>query len=268
VLLWQILAGFVGGSRGWQTLIDVGGGTFSLFLGFMPLFAAQLFVLRRHLRRIDSWVLGSAVGICLGAYAQRIAIFVSGILPATTSGKYVFGTQMFWGMVLGLFVLWGVIGCAQWLVLRRRIPHAGWWVLASALSGATSGAVAQVIRPASGDLLLPYVARWAIYGALTGIPLVLLLQKNIKRSEQRRREGSSRVSTYPTPMAGGTAEEEVAGRFWSWPKVSSGKGGRRYCGRLPCELPVASYRGWPGGPKRQSSLILPVICQRYLRRRS
>jgi hypothetical protein len=182
----------MGGRFSWRTLADVGGGTLSLFLGFIPLFAAQWLVLRRHISRVDLWVLSSSGGICLGTYAQHAVIFVFGIVAATTSGDsqafgVLYSTQL-WGRTLGLFALWGIIGAAQWLVLRRRIRHAGWWVLASAVGGATSGAVALVIVSAGGDLLLSYLARWAVYGALTGVVLVLLLQNRIKHRYQRHIE--------------------------------------------------------------------------------
>jgi hypothetical protein len=201
LLVWQTMTGFVGGRLGWRTLGDVGGGTLSLFIGFIPLFTAQALVLRRHFPHMNLWVLGSAVGICLGAYAQRAVIFVLEMAPATTSGVdpqalgLLFSTQ-FWERVLGLFVLWAVVGATQWLIFRHRVRHAGWWVLASALAGAASGTVALVIVSANGDLLLSYLARWAIYGALTGIVLVLLLQNRIKHRLQQRIEWSRRVSTY------------------------------------------------------------------------
>jgi hypothetical protein len=151
LLVWRTMTGFIGGRLEWRTLEDLGGGTLSLFVGFLPLFAVQRLVLHRHLQRMNSWVLRSSVGICLGTYVQRVAIFVLGIFPASTSGANsqalgaFLSTQLFWGRALGLFVLWGVVGGAQWLVLRHRVRHAGWWVLVSAFAGASSGAVAVVV---------------------------------------------------------------------------------------------------------------------------
>lgn len=197
LVIWRTMTGFVGGRLEWRTLEDLGGGTLSLFVGFLPLFVVQRLVLHRHLPRMNSWVLRSSVGICLGTYVERVAIFLLGIFPASTSGANsqalgaFLSTQLFWGRALGLFVLWGVVGGAQWLVVRHRVRHAGWWVLASAFAGASSGAVALVVGSASGDLLLSYLARWGVYGALTGLVLVLLLQKRIKRRAQRRIEGSA-----------------------------------------------------------------------------
>jgi hypothetical protein len=192
LILWRLLTGIVGGRLAWHTLSDLAGGTLSLFFGFLPLSVAQWLVLRRHLRHPGRWVIASAVGVCLGTYAQRIVIFGLGAAPAILPAKdpqalgVLFNAQLFWGRGLGLFVLWGVVGAAQWLVLRRHFRHAGWWVLASAVAGAVSGALALVVGSASGGLLISYLARWSAYGAMTGLTLVLLRQDHIKRRYQRR----------------------------------------------------------------------------------
>ena len=140
LLVWRTMTGFVGGRLEWRTLEDLGGGTLSLFVGFLPLFVVQRLVLHRHLPRMNSWVLRSSVGICLGTYVQRVAIFVLGIFPASTSGANsqalgaFLSTQLFWGRALGLFVLWGVVGGAQWLggcwpapLLERVREPWHWW---------------------------------------------------------------------------------------------------------------------------------------------
>jgi hypothetical protein len=205
LVLWQISVGFVGSRFSWRTSADVVGATLSLAVGFIPLFTAQGLVLRRYSVHVNSWVFGSAVGICLGTYAQRAVICGLETVLVTGSGAdtdplgAVFGPQLFWARVLGLLVLWSVVGAAQWLVLRHRIRHAVLWVFINAFAGAISGAVALLVSRASGDLLLSYLARWAVFGALTGLVLVLLLHNRIKDAVQRRIENSRRVSSYPTP---------------------------------------------------------------------
>jgi hypothetical protein len=197
LIVWQTMTGFLGGRLEWRTLVDLSGGTLSLFVGFLPLFVVQRLVLHRHRLPVNSWVLRSSVGICLGAYVQRVAIFMVAIAPAlpleadSQALEVLFRAQVFWGKSAGLFVLWGFVGGAQWLVLRHCIRHAGWWVLASAVAGATSGAVALVVLFASGDLLLSYLARWLVYGALTGIALVQLLHSRIAHRARRRLERSA-----------------------------------------------------------------------------
>ena len=73
-----------------------------------------------------------------------------------------------------------VLGVPQWLVLRRQVARASWWVLASTvgwvvggfLSGAFEGGV--VGRAVIG----------AVYGAITGAVLVRLLGQRSPSSDQ------------------------------------------------------------------------------------
>ena len=52
-------------------------------------------------------------------------------------------------------------GCLQWLVLRCRLPQAGWWVLASTLG-----------------LALLFGIFGAVWGTVTGIVLVWLMRES------------------------------------------------------------------------------------------
>ena len=80
---------------------------------------AQWLVLRRRLSPIGWWVPLSIIGFGLGkAVSEALA-------PATPA---VLG-YMLSGAVIGLSV-----GLAQWLLLRRRVPSAGWWVPATILA--------------------------------------------------------------------------------------------------------------------------------------
>ncbi len=81
--------------------------------------AVQYGLLRRILPRMGWWVLATAGGWLLGmsliAAFIRLQWMVSAQLDLT-------------------FILVALsIGLAQWLVLRRRLPRAGWWILASLL---------------------------------------------------------------------------------------------------------------------------------------
>ena len=42
------------------------------------------------------------------------------------------GWALDWFGPVGFTVVWAVVGTAQWLVLRKRVQRASWWVLASA----------------------------------------------------------------------------------------------------------------------------------------
>ena len=73
------------------------------------------------------WVLASALGGAIGVIPAR--------LIGTTLGEAVLGAIALGGVL-------GAIGAGQWLVMRRRLPWAGWWVPATLAGGLAGGAVA------------------------------------------------------------------------------------------------------------------------------
>jgi hypothetical protein len=143
--------------------IILGGAVFGASLG-----TVQWLVLRRQVSRSGWWVLASTVG---GAVGGAMALVVD-------------EAQIF-AIVLAMFG--ASVGIAQWLVLRRQVARAGWWVLASiVVGGAVGGAVDLVLGGTRGwDLfvvimLLPVggVVALAGYGAITGGVLVWLLRQS------------------------------------------------------------------------------------------
>ena len=65
-----------------------------------------------------------------------------------------------------------VAGALQWLVLRRQVARAGWWVLASTVGWVVGGLVSGITDAAVGWAVLG-----AVYGAITGAVLVWLLRR-------------------------------------------------------------------------------------------
>ncbi len=116
------------------------------------------------------WVLASIVGFAVGGFVA-IVVFVFVIFSAALD--VVGGTLL--SAVLGA-VLGASLGIAQWLVLRRQVSRAGWWVLANTVAFAVGGTVAGA---ASGPLLVPLAL--AGYGANTGGVLVLLLRHPVTK---------------------------------------------------------------------------------------
>ncbi len=80
----------------------------------------QYFLLRRYLPRIGSWILVTAVGALLGAVL--ILGWRNWGMTREISNSWALDPVF---MILGFSV-----GVGQWLLLRRRLPQAGWWIVA------------------------------------------------------------------------------------------------------------------------------------------
>ena len=194
-----------------------------LLFGFLPLYILQWLVLRRYLRaggrsalaalkHKSGWVVASVLGVVVGWRLQSIAVV--GLRTAAVAPHQdlkalgvLVDAEVFWASGVCSFVLGGLVGAAQWLVLRRHTNWAGFWIPASALAGAASGTVALVIDTAMpiGSSLLAYSAGWGVYGALTGIALVLLLRDRImdrlgRRLEHRADWRRNRQPVYRPPF--------------------------------------------------------------------
>ena len=76
------------------------------------------------------WVLATGIGLMLGAAGGVAAMTTLGGAVGETLGDDFFPSGPVSVAAL-LVVLPGSIGTAQWLVLRRRLSRAGWWVLAT-----------------------------------------------------------------------------------------------------------------------------------------
>jgi hypothetical protein len=81
----------------------------------------QYSLLQRYVPRMGGWVLATIAG-CLLSFAMLALVF-----REFEAGLY------FWNGAFVFAMIGGIIGLCQWLFLRRRIPRAGWWVLASFL---------------------------------------------------------------------------------------------------------------------------------------
>jgi hypothetical protein len=124
------------------------------------------------------WALATALGAGLGhgVIAALVGVGIemeSGGLPPVLVGG-------FDGAVTGVF---------QWLVLRRRVGRAGWWIVASSI-GWSAGVVAVAATPDLGELFsgalatvaslfLPAMVGGALYGAITGLALAWLFGSSV-----------------------------------------------------------------------------------------
>ena len=133
----------------------------------------QWLVLRHWLPRAGWWILASAVGNFLGFFPISWGINRLGPSPYASPVA-----------AFAAFLLSGAVpGAAEWLVLRRWVWRAGWWVLARSIG--SFGAIyvfGFVTRGADVRFFLGGLASGALSGAIAGLALMLLL-RNPKKSE-------------------------------------------------------------------------------------
>lgn len=140
---------------------------FPVLLGFVAAVygTAQWLVLRRRLTRSGAWVGTSALGLTMG-----FAIVI-GLLGEGTGlvGKIIEGLEH--GAVLG-----ALTGILQWLMLRRRIPAAGWWVVISTLAWSVGAACGDTVGFFFGG---PFdvATGFSVAALLTGIGISVLLRR-------------------------------------------------------------------------------------------
>jgi len=133
--------------------------------GFM-----QWLVLRRRIAGTGWWVPASTLGFPVALVTAEGAMRLVGI-PSP--------------ILLG--VLFGILsGILPWLVLRRQVARAGWWVpahLLGSLVGGAMGIVAFHVMALIGFYQFPWAAAGAMFGAgldaITGITLVWLLRQPV-----------------------------------------------------------------------------------------
>lgn len=128
---------------------------------------------------LAGWLLGGAIpdvvsGVAIAAFqwavlyqriqkAWRWAIFSSlGWIAGYILYVIFFSANM--GFIQGP-LLGGMVGFAQWLLLRKELDWAGWWIIISIIAWTT------------GLTLMPgFLTSGALPGALTGLTLVILFR--------------------------------------------------------------------------------------------
>jgi len=189
--LWWVLAalaGFIGGmtiKTAIEILADVGGFTTTLEATPPVVFGALL-----------GAMLGSCTGLAQWLVLRRRIADVGAWLPATFSATVLFwtlhnsGVLPFWVSPWGLVVqgfahgalVGAMIGAAQYLVLRGRLPQAGRWVLISTVSWSLAGAIMHLLLDvlfASANIHGPFdiLIASALAALFSGFALQRLLGK-------------------------------------------------------------------------------------------
>ncbi len=142
-----------------------------LLVGFLVGFA-QWLALRQYLANSQDWILAGGAAWAVG-YALGLAVVQ--LL-----------SQSPWGAWIGYALFGVIIGLVQWPILRREIPRAATWVLASLVGWTLGAAISYLVINAifSGDQAsLPLVAvidsglTGLIAGGITGLALVWLVRQ-------------------------------------------------------------------------------------------
>jgi hypothetical protein len=103
------------------------------------------------------WVLGPPLSEALaGAVADAVYPFPAHVIAGTVD----------WA-IIGL-----TMGVGQWLVLRRHITRAGWWVVVTAVSLAVVGAVKSLLGPYMDDIIFDLIGWTEYIGGWRLVPLV------------------------------------------------------------------------------------------------
>ena len=143
-----------------------------LLAGFM-----QYLLLCRHLPRMGWWIAATTLGWQLGLVGDGL-LFHS--LHSMLDSP--------WFEILMTMLIGGSMGLVQWLVLRRCVRHAAWWILANVLGWGAATLSNQMVIPAVGIML--------VLGIATSIALWLLLD------QLPQREGSRRNPPPNAPLVG------------------------------------------------------------------
>ena len=78
-------------------------------------------------------------------------------------------------------------GMAQWLILRRRFPQAGWWIGANVLGWAAGWSLITAAEGSDVSVAMIYAlgaAGAALVGIVTGIALIGLVREPIATPER------------------------------------------------------------------------------------
>ena len=132
----------------------------------------QYLLLRHHLPRMGWWIAATTLGLLLGLAGGR-PLFRT--LHSTLDST--------WFGILMTVLIGGSMGLAQWFVLRQRVRHAAWWILANVLGWGVVGWGAETL---SNQMVIPAVGIMLVPGIATSIALWLLLD------QLPQREGSGR----------------------------------------------------------------------------
>ena len=136
------------------------------------------------------WVLVSILGFGVGAAIGNAA--ANAIPPMTCTQSFSDNPierltnlpciQPSLGLVVIVIILGLAGGFMQWLVLRRRIAGAGWWVPATSLGFPIALVIAEDAMRLVGDFTAAPILQGVLFGVLSAITPWLVLRRQIARA--------------------------------------------------------------------------------------
>ena len=134
----------------------------------------QWLVLRRNVNQTGGWVLATAIGCTLAGIATELGF-----------RRLPFSEALIAAMIAFAAVAGVAGGILQWLVLRRRVARAGWWVLTSivgltvgmGIGGPIAITLAQAGSPIEASIVLGVLFGLGV-GAIPGAALLWLLRQS------------------------------------------------------------------------------------------
>jgi hypothetical protein len=154
-----------------------------LVVAFLLSGVLQWLVLRRRLRRAGWWI-PATVGGWIGAVlvAAVVSYGIENVLYSYGS----FARGILYTVAAGPCI-GAVIGASQMLVLRRRVPRAGRWIVAS-IFGVWCGSVPVVVFSVLNQLgmyssLASLIAAIGLFGALYGLVTASPLERMLAQAE-------------------------------------------------------------------------------------
>ena len=136
------------------------------------------------------WVLASILGYGVGT---TIGNALANLIPAMTCTQSFSDSfidrltnipciQPSLSLILIVFILGLAGGFMQWLVLRRRIAGAGWWIPASALGFPIALVLADKAMRLAGDFAAAPILLGVLFGVLSGSMPWLVLRRQKARA--------------------------------------------------------------------------------------
>jgi hypothetical protein len=143
---------------------------------------AQWLVVRQHLRDVSRWVLASTVGGTIGVaiglvFADALRPLFGSVLTDAVQARPTV-PRLLWSSALETGIAGAIagisLGGAQWLVLRRQVRSAGWWIVVSGL-GWMAGLSLSTALIDVGGILVSLLLAGIVVGGMTGMLLAYLL---------------------------------------------------------------------------------------------